>query len=108
MCDFRANSINTNFVNKGCSLDLYEWTKNDAEELWKAVVEIVQAIHSKGIAIMDLKPEHLILTPRGLFVIDYGCSYFVKMGRPIPLLLMSPMFSSVLDDTHFENPVRSV
>ena len=74
--------------------------------LWKAAVEVIKGIHAKGIAIMDLKPEHLILSSRGLFIIDYGCSYFVAKGRPLAFLLMSPMFASVRDFTHFADPVR--
>ena len=55
---------------------------------------------------MDLKPKHLILSYRGLFIVDYGCSYFVANGRPTYLMLSSPVFSSVRDDSHFANPVQ--
>jgi len=68
-------------------------------------VAVVRLIHSRGVAIMDLKPEHLILSARGLFIVDYGCSYFVGQGRPINLMLTTPVFSSVRDFTHFVNPV---
>lgn len=75
--------------------------------LWKAAVEIVRGIHNRGVAIMDIKPDHLILSSRGLYIVDYGCSYFVANGRPIAFLLMSPIFSSVRDSTHFSNPVSN-
>lgn len=52
---------------------------------------VVSGIHSRGYAIMDIKPEHLILSPNGLFIVDYGCSYHVDSGRPLAFMLISPV-----------------
>lgn len=51
----------------------------------------------------DVKEKKL--SSQGLFIVDYGCSYFVEKGRPINLMFTTPVFSSVRDFTHFVNPV---
>lgn len=81
------------------------WSKQEASVLWEAAKQVIEGIHSKGVVIMDLKPEHIIVSPKGLFIVDYGCSYWLTRGRPIAFMLTSPVFASVRQFTHFGNPV---
>jgi serine/threonine protein kinase len=101
---FMQQTLEITNLHEGSSLNKHKWTKEDGELLWRAAVEVVKGIHSRGAAIIDLKPEHLILSPRGLFIVDYGCSYFVAKGRPIAFMLMSPIFSSVRDSNSYCQP----
>jgi hypothetical protein len=59
----------------------------------------------RGIIITDLKPEHLILTSTGLYLVDYGCAYQVQRGRRVRLLYTDPVFSSRMEFTSFGNLV---
>lgn len=52
-----------------------------------------------------MKPEHLILSDKGLHLVDYGSAYQLKRGRMISLLFCDPIFASRMEFTKFGNPV---
>lgn len=79
--------------------------RQELEVVWTAVVAVIKGIHSRGVAIMDMKPNHIIISPSVLYIIDYGCSYVVNEGRTINLVLISPIFASELEFSQFANPV---
>lgn len=88
----------------GHSICEYEWSRQHSQLLWEAAVDIIKGVHAKGIVLMDLKPSHFILSLHGLFLIDYGLSYVLSVGRDITLLMSTSSFSSVRESSHIANP----
>jgi len=102
VCILLSKVIISDYI--GFSICEYEWSMQQLQLLWEAAVDIITKIHAKGIVLMDLKPRHFILSLHGLFIIDYGLSYFLSVGRDITLLMSSSMFSSVKESNHIANP----
>lgn len=105
MCKSADFDYDTYHYYIGVSIDKRKWDPQQIQILWKAAVEVISAIHSRGVVITDLKPAHFIISPVGFFVVDYGCAYFAGEGRIIALMLSTHAFSSTRETTHFGDPV---
>ncbi len=120
-CRNPSKCCSYNLFNLGVPIHDREWTKAELSTLWTAANLVIATIHRRGIVITDLKvqvnrertmniypyiqPAHFILTPFGLCIVDFGCSYSIHSGRSIELILCDPIFSSTREFTNFADPV---
>ena len=47
----------------------------DIEYIFIEVAKILSRVHDRKVVHCDVKPEHIIISPDGVFLIDYGSSY---------------------------------
>jgi len=50
--------------------------KSNLEYIWKRVEGIITSIHERGVTLQDIKPEHMIATYEGIYLIDFGAATF--------------------------------
>lgn len=69
---------------KGCSLDMFiqqngTLAEEDADKLLAQLIKAVEALHSKGIAHRDIKPQNILITEeKELKLIDFNISKMTK------------------------------
>lgn len=74
------------------------YTERQAARVIRQVVEVLEAIHSKGLVHRDLKPENTLLVSKRsdtrVKVIDFGMAIYLKPGQlPLSLSVLSSVFS---------------
>lgn len=89
--DYYPRQIHCLVMEKIEGQDLEEWLKSDPEitaelilDWFKQLVEILDVIHSKGLAHRDIKPANIILKPNGqLILIDFGIVGIDEWGKTL-------------------------
>jgi len=64
----------------------------DIENIWVFLKRVFSDIHKRGVLIADFKPDHIIVSKDGIYVVDYGGSY--QDGSDIPSNYLISMFAS--------------
>jgi len=60
-------------------------SQEDLEKILRFLLVVFSDIHRRGVIICDFKPDHIIISVRGIYIIDFGGSYQIGKNRPIYL-----------------------
>jgi len=85
-------------------------SQEDLEKILQFLLVVFSDIHRRGVIICDFKPDHIIISFRGIYIIDFGGSY--QIGKDRPIYLFTTNFASYsalcLKDLKPEDDIESL